>query len=84
MVPARSLHLLQTADLRLRLANLYRETGDLEAAAYELDEALKVKPLYVPAQIALFGAAGDRPGERPDWQMRPKTAFGWTAAIREW
>jgi Tfp pilus assembly protein PilF len=39
--------------LRLRLANLYREAGDLEAAAYELEEALKVKPLYVPAQIAL-------------------------------
>jgi tetratricopeptide (TPR) repeat protein len=37
----------------VRLANLYRETGDLEAAAYELEESLKVKPLYVPAQIAL-------------------------------
>ena len=39
------------ADLRLKLANLYKETSDLEAAAYELDEALKVKPLFVSMAV---------------------------------
>jgi tetratricopeptide (TPR) repeat protein len=42
------------ADLRLKLANLYRETADYEAAAYELEEAIKVKPLYVVGRGALF------------------------------
>ena len=22
--------------------------------------------------------------ERPDWQLRPEIALGWTVAIREW
>lgn len=41
------------ADLRLRLANLYRQTGDLDAARFELDEAISAKPSYVPAHVAL-------------------------------
>lgn len=41
------------ADLRLRLANLYRQQGDLDAARFELDEALAAKPGYVPAHVAL-------------------------------
>ncbi|MFK7991847.1 MAG: tetratricopeptide repeat protein [Sandaracinaceae bacterium] len=41
------------ADLRLRLANLYRQTGDLDAARFELDEAIKSKPSFVPAHVAL-------------------------------
>ena len=59
------------ADLRLKLANLYREANDLEAAAYELEEALKVKPLYVPAQIALGVvrfSLGDAAGATRCWQ----------------
>ena len=41
------------ADLRLRLANLYRQTGDLEAARFELEEAVAAKDAYVPAHVAL-------------------------------
>ena len=41
------------ADLRLRLANVYRQQGDLEAARFELSEALTQRPDYVPARIAL-------------------------------
>lgn len=41
------------ADLRLRLANLYRQQGDLDAARFELTEALDHKPEYVPAHVAL-------------------------------
>jgi Tfp pilus assembly protein PilF len=59
------------ADLRLKLANLYREASDYEAAAYELEEALKVKPLYVPAQVALGVvrfSLGDLPAATKCWQ----------------
>jgi predicted negative regulator of RcsB-dependent stress response len=41
------------ADLRLRLANLYRQQGDLEAARFELEEAVDSKANYVPAHVAL-------------------------------
>ena len=41
------------ADLRLRLANLYRQQSDLDAAKFELHEALGHKPKYVPARVAL-------------------------------
>lgn len=59
------------ADLRLRLANLYRDTGDLDASEFELEEALKVKPLYIPAQIALGVvrfSQGNVPGAVQCWQ----------------
>lgn len=41
------------ADLRLRLANLYRQQGDLDAARFELEEAIRHKEEYVPAHVAL-------------------------------
>lgn len=41
------------ADLRLRLANLYRRSGDVDAAQYELEEAVRARPSFLPARIAL-------------------------------
>lgn len=41
------------ADLRLKLSNLYRQTGDLDAAKFELDEAIAARPRYLPAHVAL-------------------------------
>lgn len=41
------------ADLRLRLANLYRQQGDLDAARFELEEAVAAKNEFVPAHVAL-------------------------------
>jgi tetratricopeptide (TPR) repeat protein len=43
----------QFSDLRLKLANLYRESGDLDAARFELEEAVGNRPRYVPAWVAL-------------------------------
>ena len=60
-MPADAMHELRTAillcptfaDLRVKLANLYRQTGDLDAARFELEEAIGARPRYVPAYIAL-------------------------------
>ncbi|MGF1464554.1 MAG: tetratricopeptide repeat protein [Sandaracinaceae bacterium] len=60
-MPADAMHELRKAsllcptfaDLRLRLANLYRQQGDLDAARFELEEAVSAKPRYVPAHVAL-------------------------------
>jgi tetratricopeptide (TPR) repeat protein len=60
-MPADAMHELRKAiilcptfaDLRLRLANLYRQTGDLDAARFELEEAIGAKDSYVPAHVAL-------------------------------
>jgi tetratricopeptide (TPR) repeat protein len=41
------------ADLRLKLANVYRQWGEPVAARLELEEAVKVRPGYIPARIAL-------------------------------
>jgi tetratricopeptide (TPR) repeat protein len=41
------------ADLRLKLANVYRQWGEPVAARIELEEAVKVRPAYIPARIAL-------------------------------
>ncbi len=41
------------ADLRLRLANLYRQKGDLEAARFEIEEALRHRSNYVPGLLSL-------------------------------
>jgi tetratricopeptide (TPR) repeat protein len=41
------------ADLRLKLANLYRHQGDLDAARFELEEAVNARPQFVPAHVAL-------------------------------
>ncbi len=41
------------ADLRLRLANLYRRCGDLDAARVELEHAVEHRPDYAPARVAL-------------------------------
>lgn len=40
-------------DLRLRLAKLYLEQRDLRAARLELEEALRYKPRYAAAHVAL-------------------------------
>jgi tetratricopeptide (TPR) repeat protein len=41
------------SDMRLRLANLYRQQGDLDAARFELEEAIRHKGEYLPAHVAL-------------------------------
>ena len=59
------------ADLRLRLANLYRQTGDLEAARFELEEAVGAKPRYVPGWVSLGVtrlSLGDAPGAKAAWE----------------
>ena len=60
-MPADAMHELRKAillcpqfsDLRVKLANLYRQTGDLDAARFELEEAISARPRYVPAYVAL-------------------------------
>ena len=60
-MPADAMHELKKAillcpsfaDLRVRLAGLYRQTGDLDAARFELEEAISAKNSYVPAHVAL-------------------------------
>lgn len=59
------------ADLRLRLANLYRQQGDQDAARFELEEAIAAKPQYVPAHVALgvvLLALNDRDGALARWR----------------
>ena len=41
------------ADIRVKLAEVYRQKGDIAAARYELEETLRVRPDYVPARVAL-------------------------------
>ncbi len=41
------------SDLRVKLANLYRQSGDLEAARFELEEAISARARYVPAYVSL-------------------------------
>jgi tetratricopeptide (TPR) repeat protein len=41
------------ADLRVKLAEVYRQMGDLVAARYELEEAVRTRPDYGPARVAL-------------------------------
>lgn len=43
----------QFADLRVRLAEVYRLVGDLAAAKYELSEAIRVRPDYLGARVAM-------------------------------
>jgi len=40
-------------DLRLKLAQLYRDSGDLSSARKELERAIDIKPDYVAAYISL-------------------------------
>ena len=61
----------QFADLRVRLANVYRQMGDLAASRYELEEAIRVKPKYIPARIAmgvLLLVSGQRTRAIEQWQ----------------
>jgi tetratricopeptide (TPR) repeat protein len=41
------------ADLRLRLANIYRQWNEPVAARLELEEAVRIRPGFLPARIAL-------------------------------
>ncbi len=59
------------ADLRLKLANLYRQQGDLDAAKFELTEALTHRPKYVPARVALgvvLLGLGERAAAEKSWE----------------
>jgi tetratricopeptide (TPR) repeat protein len=61
----------QFSDLRLKLANLYRESGDLDAAKFELEEAVGNRPRYVPAWVALGVtrlSMGDQKGAVAAWE----------------
>jgi tetratricopeptide (TPR) repeat protein len=68
----KAIHLCpQFSDLRLKLANLYRESGDLDAARFELDEAVSNRPRYVPAWVALGVtrlSLGDAKGAVMAWE----------------
>jgi tetratricopeptide (TPR) repeat protein len=68
----RALELCPTfIDLRTRLANLYRETGDLAAALAEFDVILTANPGYVPARLAkglTFYALGRRDEAASEWR----------------
>lgn len=60
-MPADAIHELRKAtllcpsfaDLRVRLSHLYKQKGDLNAARFELEEAVRVRPEYVPAHVSL-------------------------------
>jgi len=41
------------ADLRLRLANIYREWNEPIAAKLELEQAIAIRPSFVPARVTL-------------------------------
>lgn len=41
------------ADLRVKLAEVHRQSNDLAAARKELDEAIRARPDYGPARVAL-------------------------------
>jgi len=59
------------SDLRVKLAGLYRQQGDTDAARFELDEAVKARPNYVPARIALgvvLLSLGDQVGAVAQWE----------------
>lgn len=43
----------QFADLRLRLANIYRQWNEPMAAKLELEQAVAIVPAYVPARVTL-------------------------------
>jgi tetratricopeptide (TPR) repeat protein len=43
----------QFADIRVKLAETYRQMGDLAAARYELEETIRARADYVPARVAL-------------------------------
>lgn len=61
----------QFSDLRLKLANLYRESGDLDAARFELEEAVGNRARYLPAWIALGVtrlSLGDARGAVAAWE----------------
>ena len=57
-------------DLRMRLANLHRQQGDADAARFELLEAIKARPNYLPARttlgVVLLGL-GDKVGAVEQW-----------------
>lgn len=59
------------ADMRLRLANLYRQQGDLDAARFELEEAIRHKGEFLPAHVALgvvLLAQGNTEGAIRRWE----------------
>jgi Tfp pilus assembly protein PilF len=41
------------ADLRVRLAEVFRQLGDLDAARHQLEEAIRARPDYGPARVSL-------------------------------
>jgi tetratricopeptide (TPR) repeat protein len=43
----------QFADLRLRLANIYRQWNEPIAAKLELEQAIAIRPAYIPARVTL-------------------------------
>lgn len=61
----------QFADLRTKLAALYRQQHDLDGARVELEEALVHRPGYVPAHVALgvtLLQGGDTAGAKAAWE----------------
>lgn len=59
------------ADLRVRLSEIYRQTGDLMSARHELEEAIRARPDYGPARVALgvlLLVSGQRQEALTTWQ----------------
>src|SRR5260370_1451887 len=59
------------ADVRVKLAGVYRQMNDLPAARYELEEALRVRPRFSPARVAmgvLLLVSGQRQKALDQWE----------------
>ena len=59
------------ADLRTRLANVYRDMGDLQAALVELEIVKQQNPRYVPGRVSLgvtLFSLGRRDEAQPEWE----------------
>jgi tetratricopeptide (TPR) repeat protein len=59
------------ADLRVKLSNVYRHMNDLPAARYELEEAIRVRPRFNPARVAmgvLLLVSGQRQKALEQWE----------------
>jgi Tfp pilus assembly protein PilF len=55
----------------VRLADVYRQMGDYPAAKYELGEAIRVRPDYMAARVALGVlqlVSGQRPQAIKEWE----------------
>lgn len=65
----------QFADIRVKLADVYRLVGDLPSARYELSEAIRVRPDYLRARVAMgvvYLVSGQRAQAIDEWEQALK------------